>query len=59
MIIRNFDIERITATPLETDSPLVIDADTVLPCMVAAQFFKSVRRRHSQVIEVDGIVDHS
>jgi len=59
MIICYFDVERVTAAPLETDSPLVIDADTVLPCTVAAKFFESIRGRDSQVIEVDGVVEHS
>jgi len=59
MVIRDLSIERVTASPLKTDSPLVIDADTVLPCTTAAEFFKSIRGRHAQVIEVDGVVDHS
>ena len=59
MVIRDLSIERVTASPLKTDSPLVIDADAMLPCTVAAKFFKSIRGRDSQVIEVDGVVDHS
>jgi len=59
MVIGDLDIECVTASPLETDSPLVIDADAMLPCAVTAKFFESIRGRHAQVIEVDGVVDHS
>ena len=59
MVIRDLDVERVTAAPLETDSPLVIDSDAVLSCSIAAEFFESICGRDSQVIEVDGIVDHA
>jgi len=59
MVIRDLDIERVTAEPLKTDSPLVIDSDAVLPSAIAAEFFKSICRWDTQVIEVDGIVDHA
>lgn len=50
MVICYFNIERIAAAPLETDSPSIIDSDAVLTNAVAAKFFKSIRRRDSQVI---------
>lgn len=59
MVIGNLNVERIAAMPLETDSPLVIDSYTVLPCAVTAEFFESIRRRDTQIVEIDGIVDHS
>ena len=59
MVIRDLNIERVTVAPFETDSPLVINSDAVLPCTVAAQLLESVCRRDSQVIEVDGIIEHA
>ncbi len=59
MIICDLDVERITDAPFEADSPLVIDSDAVLSCSVTAEFFKSIRRWNSQVVEISGIVDHS
>ncbi len=59
MVICYFNVKRITAVPFETDSPLVINSDAMLSCTIATEFFKSIRRWDSQVIDVDGIVDHS
>jgi len=35
MIIYNFDFVRVSVHPFETDSPLLIDADAVLPFSAA------------------------
>ena len=59
MVICDLNIERVTVAPFETDSPLVINSDAVLPHAVAAQLLESICRRDSQVIEVDGIVEHA
>lgn len=51
MIIRNFNTGG-TGTilrPLETNSPLVVDADAVLPGTVAPQRFQAVARQAAQV----------
>ena len=58
MVIRHLNIERVTVAPFETDSPLVINSDAVLPYTVAAQLLEPVCRRDAQVIEVDGIVQY-
>ncbi len=59
MVICYFNVERVTATPFETDSPLVINSDAMLSCTITAKFFKSIRRWNSQVVEVNGVVDHT
>jgi hypothetical protein len=59
MAICYFNVERVTAAPFETDSPLVINSDAMLSSSIAAQLFKSIRRRDSQIIEIDGVVDHA
>ena len=58
MIIRDFNIKRVAAFPFETNPPLVVDSDTVLSFSVALQFFEAIRRRDSQVVNVDRIIDH-
>jgi len=59
MVIRYFNVKRVTAAPFETDSPLVINSNAMLSYTITAKFFKSIRRGNSQVIEVNGIVDHT
>lgn len=59
MMIRDLNVERITAAPLEADSLLVVNSDAVLSYAVAAEFFESICRRDSQVIEIDGVVNHA
>ena len=48
MIIYNFNIERITVFPFKTYSPLLIDANTMLPFTVAFQSLKSISVRRAQ-----------
>ena len=52
MVIRDFDVERVTAAPFETDSPLVIDSDAILTGTISLEFFKSVTRRSLQVLQI-------
>jgi len=59
MIVHDLDIARAARPfrPLETDSPLIIDADAVLTFSIAFQRFKSVSRqiqvpRRSRCVEL-------
>ena len=45
--------------PLKADAPLLVDADTVLPCSVANELFESVGRRNAQVSESLGVAKHA
>jgi len=58
MIVRNFHAISVFIVPLKADTPLVVDANTVLPGAVAAQFFQPVGRRHTQICQRQGIVEH-
>jgi hypothetical protein len=58
VIIRDFDLECITASPYNTDSVLVVDPDTVLSEPVASQLFQSVTRWAFRVVQRYGIVQH-
>jgi hypothetical protein len=48
----------VSVTPHKTDTPLVVDAYTVLPRAVTFQLMKSVARRHSQIRQTFGRVQH-
>jgi hypothetical protein len=48
----------VSVAPHKTDTPLVVDAYTVLPGAVAFQLMKSVTRRHLQIHQTFGRVQH-
>lgn len=54
MIVGDLDLSRTLIGSDEADAPLVVDADAVLTCAVAAQRLEAVRRREAQVRESDG-----
>jgi hypothetical protein len=58
VIIRNLHVVSITVPPHKTDTPLVVNADTVLPCAVTFQLMKSVTRRQFQIHQALGGVQH-
>jgi hypothetical protein len=59
MIIHNFDIESVAFTPLETDPPLVINADAVLTRSITAKQLKTIGRRDAQVLQGDCTIQHT
>jgi hypothetical protein len=46
------------SSPLEADPKLIVDSDTVLSSLVAAQFFQAISGRNPQVIERLRIINH-
>ena len=42
MIVRDLDFVGVASVPAETDSPLIVDPDTVLPFPVTVELFESV-----------------
>ena len=51
MVSGDFYIAGVSLEPTETDTPLVIDSNTVLPRPIAFQLLKSVSRWNAQVPE--------
>src|SRR5437016_4789926 len=51
MIINDFNFVRVAAAPPETDSPLAIDQNAVLPFSVAFQGFQFISRWHLKVFQ--------
>jgi hypothetical protein len=46
-------------SPFKTDPPLVVNANTKLPCPPANQFFQMIGRRNPQIIQCKRIVKHA
>jgi len=49
MVGDDFDLGRIAVLPAETDSPLIIDADTVLTTPISGESFQSISRWDPQI----------
>ena len=55
MVIGDLDIEGIPIDPFETDSPFIVDPDTVLPCTIALKSFQTISGRYPNIIQLYGI----
>ena len=58
MVIHEFCVKSVSIPPDKADAPLSVHADAVLPQPVAFQFFQSVGRGHSQILQLKGVMDH-
>jgi hypothetical protein len=58
MVVHDFNINGITIYPDKTDSPLIVDSNTVLSLPVSTKCFQSVRQWNSQVVYRSSIVQH-
>ena len=56
MVISDLYIERVSFFPHETDPPLVVDPDAVLPPPIAGKSLKVIARKRAQVVESLGCV---
>lgn len=58
MVIRNLYFESVPLTPAETDSPLIVNPNAILPPAIARQFLQTISGRDSQLVErLRGIED--
>jgi hypothetical protein len=57
VIVHELNGVRVAVDPPETDTPLVIDPNAVLPGSIAAQLLQSIAGRRPQVVESDGRID--
>jgi len=51
VVVHNFNIKGIVVFPAQTDPPLVVDADAVLPFAVALQCSQPVSRRNLEFVK--------
>ena len=59
MVIDDFDVVGVAIFPCETDSPLIIYPNTVLPGPIVFHFFQSIARRYSQFVDSARVVQHT
>src|SRR3546814_7633829 len=57
VVVDDLDIGCLRALPAKTHAELVVDANAVLTLAVAAQCFKAVARRDTQVVEASRPVE--
>jgi hypothetical protein len=58
VVVGDLDVSLASGCPGETDAPLVIGADVVLPFAVAMQLLEAIARRDSQVVDYLGGVEN-
>src|SRR3546814_3403259 len=59
VVVDDLDIGGLRALPAKTHAELVVDANAVLTLAVAAQCFKAVARRDTQVVEASRSEEHT
>ena len=57
MVVNDFHILRSGVGPAEADAVLVVDSDAVLSCPISGQWFESIPRRRSEVLQFFGLVE--
>ena len=58
MVIDDLDRISLTIIPYETDTPLIVDPDTMLSLSSAFQCLKAIGWWYSEVLQLLGIVQH-
>jgi hypothetical protein len=56
MIIHDFNVFGLVVRPFETDTPLIVDTNAILPGTIALQFLKVIARRGKQILQIFGII---
>ena len=51
MVVNNLNPFWTSVAPLEADTPLIVDSDTVLPRATTAQTLESVTRRNPKILQ--------
>jgi len=59
VVINNFNIESIAFTPMEADSPLIINSYTMLSSTFPAKYLQTIGRWYTQIIKRPGVVNHT
>ena len=58
MVVDDLDVESMAGTPDEADPPLLVHADAELPRTITFELLKAIRRRHTQILQDRGRVEH-
>ncbi len=59
MIIYDFNIVGVIVSPVETDPPLVIDSNGILPTPIPFELFQPIGRRHPQILQARCAIEHA
>jgi hypothetical protein len=59
VVVHDFDVDRANARPYEADSPLVVDANTVLTLSITLQCLKAIARWRFQKVQSLGCIELS
>ena len=57
MVVNNLNPFWTSVAPLEADTPLIIDSDTVLPRPITAQKLETIARRDPKILQTTRSVD--
>ncbi len=57
MVIDDLDIFSFVIAPLETNSPLVVDTDTILARSIAFEFLKAISWWSEQIMKIFSIIE--
>lgn len=58
MIVYDFNVVRVSVMPAKADPPLIVDANAVLALSVLGKLLQPIARRHSEVCQSNGPVQH-
>jgi hypothetical protein len=58
VVVDDLDIVRVAAAPAEAHTILVVDANTVRALPIAAERIEPIARRHPQVVQGGGCIQH-
>src|SRR3989344_9095952 len=58
VIINDLYLIRIAAFPSETNAPLIIEANAVLPRAPPGKFLQTIARRHAEIRELRRSIEH-
>lgn len=59
VVVHDLHVGGIPFTPLEADSPLIVDPDAVLASAITPESFQPVAGWHTQIEKTLGVVQHS
>ena len=57
MVVNDLNPFWTSVAPLEADTPLIINSDTVLPCSITAKKLESIARRDPEVLQTTRSID--
>jgi hypothetical protein len=52
VVVNDLDVPGRPFPPFETNAPLIVDTNTVLPAPIAVQGFEAIARQEAQIVEV-------